>query len=111
MSSEKPLAGQLRELWARFDAQEITRAFAATEQERLLDIYRQIWVGALVLEGETDLTHSILTELAKRQGTSDLDSVRRRFQQAALSLKAAWEAEVHAGQVAQVERFYERSEL
>ena len=111
MSSEKPLATQLRELWARFDAQEITRAFAAAEQERLLDTYRQIWARALLLEGETDLTHSILTELAKRQGTSDLDSVRRRCQQAVLSLKAAWEEEVHAVEVAEVERFYDRSEL
>jgi len=111
MDSEQPLASQLRELWARADAQEITREAAGAEQERLLGEYRRIWAQALLLKGEADLTHSILSELAERQGKSDLDAVRRRCEEAVQSLKSAWQDEVRADDTSDVERFYDRTEL
>lgn len=109
MDRERPLASQLRELWARADAQEITAAAATAEQERLLDAYRQIWAQALLLRGEADLTHSILSELAQRRGTSDLDAVRRHCEEAVQSLKCAWQEEVRGAEPSDVERFYDRT--
>src|SRR5215217_5044274 len=90
MRSEQPLATELRKLWARVDRQEITTDSAMVQQEGLLDEYRQIWFGALLLNSETDIVHSTLRELASRRGIQDLESVRRRCEQAVQSLKHAW---------------------
>lgn len=111
MNSEQPLATQLRELWGRVDAQEITSDAAMAEQERLLATYRQIWGQALRLEGERDLTHSTLVELATRRQTDDLASVRRRCEDAVKSLKNAWDKDVKTVDALHVERFYDRTEL
>jgi SAM-dependent methyltransferase len=108
-SAEKPLATQLRELWARTDAQDITREAAMAEQERLLDGYRQVWIQALLLNGESDLTHSILTEIARRGGTEDLISVQRRCQEAVQFLKQAWQEKVQTVDASNVERFYDQT--
>ena len=108
-SSEKPLTTQLRELWARTDTKEITREAAMAEQERLLDEYRQVWIQALLLNGESDLTHSILTEIARRRGIKDLISVRQRCQEAVQSLKRAWHEKVQTVDARNVERFYDET--
>ena len=111
MSFERPLAAQLRELWARVDTNEITSDDAMAEQERLLGAYRRIWREALLLEGERDLTHSTLTELARRRNTSDLAVVRRRCENAVQNLKHAWNEQVPTGDAPQVERFYDGTDL
>src|SRR5262245_41336174 len=111
MNSERPLAAQLRDLWARVDTNEITSDAAMAEQERLLDTYRQVWTRALLLKGETDLTHSTLKELATRRGTNDLAAVRRRCEDAVQSLKLAWDEDVETVDTTHVERFYDRTEL
>ena len=111
MNSEQPLAGQLRDLWARVEAQDITSEAARATQERLLAGYRQIWREALLLEGERDLTHSTLTELARRSQNQDLASVRRRCEDAVTSLKQAWDKDVKTVDTPHVERFYDRTEL
>jgi 2-polyprenyl-3-methyl-5-hydroxy-6-metoxy-1,4-benzoquinol methylase len=108
-SSERPLATQLRDLWARADTQEITREAAMVEQERLLDGYRQVWIQALLLNGESDLTHSILTEIARQRGTKDLVSVREHCQEAVQSLKQAWHESVQTLDTSDVERFYDQT--
>jgi 2-polyprenyl-3-methyl-5-hydroxy-6-metoxy-1,4-benzoquinol methylase len=110
-SSEKPLTTQLREVWARADTQEITREAAMAEQERLLDGYRQIWTRALLLNGESDLTRSILTEIASCRGTEDLISVQRHCQEAVQSLKHAWQEKVRTVEASDVERFYDQTTL
>ena len=110
MSFEKPLAAQLRELWARVDANEITSDEAMVEQDRLLGIYRRVWRQALLLKGEKDLTNSTLTELARRRNTTDLAAIRRRCEDAVQSLKHAWHKEVTTGDASEVERFYDRTE-
>ena len=111
MNTEKPLATELRELWARVDAHAITSDAAMAEQERLLDGYRQIWTQALLLKGEDDLTHSTLIELAKRRQTDDLASVQRRCEDAVKSLKHAWTKDVKTVDAPHVERFYDRTDL
>ncbi|MGH6817118.1 MAG: class I SAM-dependent methyltransferase [Hyphomicrobiaceae bacterium] len=111
MNHEKPLATQLRELWSRVDAKEITGDVAMAQQERLLDCYRQVWAQALLIKGETDLTHSTLQELAIRRGTDDLRSVRRRCEDSVKSLKRAWDDDVPTVDALHVERFYDRTEL
>jgi mycofactocin glycosyltransferase len=111
MSSEQPLAAQLRELWARVESQEITSDAAMARQERLLASYRQIWSEALLLKGENDLTHSTLAELAMRSQTEDLAAVRRRCEDAVKSLKNAWDDNVTTVDAPHVERFYDRTAL
>src|SRR5262245_52691548 len=111
MSLEKPLAAQLRELWARVDTQEITSDNAMAEQDRLLGAYRRIWSQALVLKDERDLTHSTLSELARRHNTTDLAAVRKRCEDAVQSLKYAWNKEVPTGGAPEVERFYDQTNL
>ena len=111
MRPEQPLATQLRELWGRVNAQQITSDAAIAEQERLLSACRRIWSQALLLKGERDLTHSTLIELAARRQTSDLASVRRRCEDAVKSLKHAWDKNVKTVDATHVERFYDRTEL
>ena len=111
MSTEKPLATQLRELWARVDAHAITTDAAMAEQERLLAGYREIWTRALLLKGEHDLTHSTLIELATRRHTDDLAAVRERCEHAVKSLKDAWDHDVKTVDAPHVERFYDRNEM
>jgi mycofactocin glycosyltransferase len=110
MRAEQPLATELRKLWARVDRQEITTDSAMAEQERLLNAYRQIWFRALLLNGETDIVHSTLRELASRRGIQDLESVRRRCEQAVQSLKDAWNEQVKSVDTTQVEQFYDEAE-
>jgi len=110
MHSEQPLAGQLRDLWARVETNELTSDAAMAGQERLLTAYREIWRNALLLEGERDLTHSTLVELARRTQENDLASVRRRCEEAVTSLKHAWDNEVKTVDTTHVERFYDRTE-
>ena len=111
MISEQPLAAQLRDLWARVETREITKDAAVAGQERLLAGYRKIWSDALLLEGERDLTNSTLTELARRHRIDDLETVRRRCEDAVTSLKHAWDKDVTSVDTVHVERFYDRTEL
>ena len=111
MISEQPLATQLRDLWARVEAKEITKDAAMAGQERLLALYRKAWSDALLLEGERDLTHSTLTELGRRLQIDDLETVRRRCEDAVTSLKNAWDKDVTSVDTVHVERFYDRTEL
>jgi 2-polyprenyl-3-methyl-5-hydroxy-6-metoxy-1,4-benzoquinol methylase len=111
MNSGQPLAFQLRDLWSRVDSHEITSDAAMARQERLLDEYRRIWREALLLEGERDLTHSTLMELARRYHGEDLAAVRRRCEDAVKSLKHAWDKDVKTVDTTNVERFYDRTEL
>lgn len=109
MHSETPLATELRKLWARADAREITPESAMAEQKCLLGRYRQIWFQALLLNGESDIMQSTLKELASRRGVRDLESVRRRCECAVQSLKDAWNERVK--DACQVERFYDEADL
>jgi 2-polyprenyl-3-methyl-5-hydroxy-6-metoxy-1,4-benzoquinol methylase len=111
MNSEQPLATQLRDLWARVETKEITSDTAMAGQERLLAGYRRIWSEALLLEGERDLTHSTLTELSRRRQGEDIETVRRRCEDAVKSLKHAWDEDVKSIDTVHVERFYDRTEL
>ena len=111
MGIEQPLAVQLRKLWARVETKEITSDAAMAEQERLLAGYREIWREALLMKGERDLTHSTLAELATRNKTEDLASVRARCEDAVKSLKKAWDKDVKTVDTPHVERFYDRTEL
>lgn len=110
MSSEKPLATELRELWARVDTQEVTRDAAMAMQEHLLDGYRQVWRQALLLNGESDLTHSTLAEIGIRRNTNDLDSVRQGCEKAVESLKRSWQERVKTVDKSHVENFYDQTE-
>ena len=110
MSFDKPLATQLRELWARVDREDLSSDDAMAEQQRLLSGYRRIWSQALMLKGQRDLTHSTLTELASRRQTTDLAAVRRRCEEAVKSLKHAWDNDVKTVDTPHVERFYDRTE-
>lgn len=111
MRIEQPLSVQLRTLWARVDTQEITSDAAMAEQEQLLNGYREIWKDALLLNGERDLPHSTLTELARCNKTEDLESVRARCEGAVQSLKKAWDNDVKTVDAPHVERFYDRTAL
>jgi mycofactocin glycosyltransferase len=111
MSTEQMLATQLRKLWARVDAHEISSDAAMAEQERLLADDREIWARALLLKGEHDLTRSTLVELAKHSQTDDLGAVRRRCEDAVQSLKHAWGEDVKTLDAPHVERFYDRTAL
>jgi len=110
MGSEKPLATELRELWARVDTQEITSDAAMAMQEDLLNGYRQIWIEALLLDGENDLTHSTLAEIGMRRNTKDLNFVRQSCETAVESLKHSWNEKVNLVDKSHVENFYDKTE-
>jgi 2-polyprenyl-3-methyl-5-hydroxy-6-metoxy-1,4-benzoquinol methylase len=111
MQSEKPLATELRELWARADKKDISREAATAEQDRLMEAYRKVWREALLLNGESDFTRSTLAEIASKRGIEDLNAVRLRCEQAVTSLRDAWNTTLRTIDTPEVDRFYDETEF
>jgi 2-polyprenyl-3-methyl-5-hydroxy-6-metoxy-1,4-benzoquinol methylase len=107
---DKLLPDQLKDFWqavrqGQHTAEEYTEVY-----ERWLGEYRHLWVQALLLEGQQDLTHSLLVELGRYAQCHDLAEVRRRCEQAVASVKREWEQKVQPADRLSIERFYDESQ-
>lgn len=104
------LPDRLKDLWhavqdGRHTPDEYTEAHG-----RWLEEHRQIWARALLLDGEQDLTRSLLVELARYTGCDDLAEVRRRCQQGGADVKREWQEKVRPADRGSIARFYDETE-
>ncbi len=67
------LPARLRTLWQAVEDKQITADDFQSQQERWLDEHKQLWQQALLLDGYTDLRESLLSELGRYLGISDLN--------------------------------------
>lgn len=105
----KLLPDQLKDLWQSVVRKHITALEFTAEQERLMDGYRKAWGEALLLGGCSDLQQSLLLELGRYTGCSDLDVVQSRCTQALGTVKDEWEGMVKDLDRKSVEQFYDES--
>jgi mycofactocin glycosyltransferase len=103
------LPDRLKEIWERVDTGELTAETAQQWQESLLDQYRATWTAALLREGEADLKHSLLRELATYLGQDDLGAIETRCRAIGRELRDDWQRIVVRDDRASIEQFYDRS--
>ena len=107
---EQLLPDQLKALWQAVDQQQLSVEAFTSEQERLLATHRQTWEQALLLEGYTDLSASLLAELGSYMHCADMAEVQRQCVQAVATLKGEWQAQVKPGDRRSIEQFYDVSQ-
>jgi 2-polyprenyl-3-methyl-5-hydroxy-6-metoxy-1,4-benzoquinol methylase len=106
---EKLLPDQLKSAWAEVEAGRLTAEEFDARQQAWTEEYRQIWRKALLLEGQTDLTASLLAEIARFSG-EPIAEVERRCRHAVNAIADEWNEQVRAENRESVERYYDRSE-
>jgi 2-polyprenyl-3-methyl-5-hydroxy-6-metoxy-1,4-benzoquinol methylase len=106
---EQLLPDQLKTAWQGVEAQSLTALEFDVRQQAWTEEYRQIWRKALLLDGQSDLTASLLAEIAKFSGES-VEEVERRCRHAVNAIADEWNAEVSADNRESVERYYDQSE-
>src|SRR5712691_11382700 len=107
---DKLLPDRLKELWGRVERKQLTVADGEYEQRRLLDEYRAIWTGALILEGQQDLRQSLLSELAAYLGWVDLAALESSCKDATRALSDDWRQTVDPADTRSIERFYDQGQ-
>src|ERR1043166_1815916 len=102
---EKLLPDQLKSLWQSVEMKRLSPEEFEVEQERLTNEYKQLWTPALSLEGQPDLTASLLAETGRYVGCDDLAEIERRCRHGVLAVKQEWETTFHAGDLQTAEKF------
>jgi mycofactocin glycosyltransferase len=105
---EKMLPDQLKAAWQAVETAQFTAEEFGRRREAWLDEYRETWQQALLLEGQKDLTRSLLGEIAQFTG-DDLDEVEMRCRRAVDVVADDWRAQVDAASRESVERYYDQS--
>ncbi len=106
---ENLLPDQLKMAWQAVEAQQISAREFEQRHAQWLREYRVIWEDALLLDGQCDLTESLLTEIALFTGDG-LAEIERRCQRAVTTVADEWIKQVEAGSRESVERFYDQNE-
>ena len=103
---ERLLADQLKALWQRVEAKEISTGEFNIKHEHGLAEYRKVWSDALILEGQEDLQQSLLHELGRYVKCESLTEIERRCRHAVDNLATEWRGKVDPTDRMSVERFY-----
>jgi SAM-dependent methyltransferase len=104
------LPARLRTLWQAVEDNRITADEFQSQQERWMDEHKQLWQQALLLDGYTDLRESLLSELGRYLGISDLAELQRRCQEGVLAVASEWKETFQQDNARSVERFYDQSQ-
>jgi 2-polyprenyl-3-methyl-5-hydroxy-6-metoxy-1,4-benzoquinol methylase len=107
---EQLLPQRLKAFWQTVLQHQHTAEDYAREYERALADYRRLWEQALILEGQRDLSASLLAELGRYTDCDDVAEVQRRCVHAVASVKHEWESTVQAADRRSIERFYDESQ-
>src|SRR6266700_450080 len=107
---QKLLPDELKELWETVDERDFTGEQVYHEQQRRLGRYRATWEQALILPGQPDLKSSLVWELGRYLGETDLDRLWRRCSEATERMRAEWEEQVDARDRHAVESYYDDSQ-
>ena len=101
---------QLNKLWQSVERQEATEEEYALAEEKMLDAYSSVWRQALLLEGHADLQESLLSELSRYLGGTDVAEIRNRCQGAVHAIKEGWNEKTNrSASRAAVEEFYDHN--
>jgi 2-polyprenyl-3-methyl-5-hydroxy-6-metoxy-1,4-benzoquinol methylase len=103
------LPDQLKAAWADVEAGRMTADEYDKNQQAWTEEYRQLWRKALLIGGQSDLTASLLTEIAGFSGES-VEEVERRCRQAVNAIADEWNEQVSADNRESVERYYDQSQ-
>lgn len=107
---EPLLADQLRTIWEEAEAGRKSGEICYEEQVAATRRYVDVWTDALLLPGETDLEHSLLTELGRLEGIADLGIVRQRCQRAMIEMRDEWKSGVREDDAESIVRYYDQSQ-
>jgi 2-polyprenyl-3-methyl-5-hydroxy-6-metoxy-1,4-benzoquinol methylase len=105
------LPDRLKELWRQVEANERPGDDYEPLRNQWLAEYRAIWNHALVSDGRTDLKESLLAELGRYVGVSDLIEMERRCRTASAELANEWDSWVDERDRSSVEYFYNHSRV
>jgi SAM-dependent methyltransferase len=108
---DKLLPDALKELWDTVDEEHFTSDQFYREQQRLLEVHRDVWREALVLNGSSTLRESLLRELGDYVACGDLNELERRCGIAWKGVEDEWHERVDpAPSALAIEQFYDRTE-
>lgn len=103
------LPDQLKADWAEVESGRLTAEEFDARQQAWTEEYRQIWRKALLLDGQSDLTASLLAEIA-RFSSEPIELVEQRCKGAVTAIANEWTAQVSVGSRESVERYYDQSQ-
>lgn len=106
------LPDQLKTRWKAVAARQLSEEAFQREQEDALRRHEKVWQDALLLHDSRDLEESLIAELARYLGSSDLPAIRRRCMHSAEGIEEEWHERVpaHSHDRHTVEQFYDRSQ-
>ena len=111
IKADRLLPDALSDLWQTVDEKHFTSDQFYAEQQRLLDLHRDLWREALLMDGCANLRQSLLRELGLYVGCNDLAEVERRCGIAWKSVEDEWHKRVdHSPGARAVEQFYDQTE-
>jgi len=103
---DRLLPDELRELWARVEAEEISWEEYEAGKERLLGEYRRIWADALVLNDQVAVADSLRAEFDRYLGEEAGSDAALDYEAAADAFNDQWAREVDPADPESIERFY-----
>lgn len=103
------LPDRLKAAWQMVEAKQITADEFEQRRVQWLDRYRETWRQALLLDHKTDLTESLIAEIALFTGEEPA-AVERRCRRAVTAIADQWNEQVDAEDRHSVERYYDQSE-
>ncbi len=105
------LPDRLRVVWKEVEAGRLDKEAMAAIQERELESYRSEWRKALLQPGEQDLRTSLLREVARYYGMSDLAVVEQLCTGAVAAMRQEWEQQIDSSRRASIEHFYQSATM
>ena len=103
--NEKLLPETLKELWKPVEEGQLTHEQFGQQQQSWLEEHRNIWRGALLLDGFNELRESLLNELGAYIGLQDGAEIERRCRVGSRGVEDEWHQKVVSPSGALVERF------
>jgi len=97
------LPDRLRAVWKDVEVGRLSKEVMAAIQERELEVYRSEWRKALLQPDEQDLRTSLLREVARYYGMSDLVAVERLCAGAVATMRQEWEQQIDPSRRASIE--------
>jgi len=103
------LPDQLKAAWQAVEANTLSLEEFNARQQSWTEAYRDIWKNALAFNAQSELTHSLLTEIAHFTGES-IEEVKERCKGAVKTIGDEWDEHVNAESRESIERYYDQNE-
>jgi 2-polyprenyl-3-methyl-5-hydroxy-6-metoxy-1,4-benzoquinol methylase len=107
---DRLLPDELRQLWSRVEAEEISWEEFEVRKDRLLDDYRRVWAGGLLLKGQVTLADSLRAEFDRYVADEVGPGAAPGYETAADAFNSQWSREVDPQDGESIERFYRETQ-